>query len=88
VAVPTCNRTDRASGFNLEPSFVEADDLESARKALHAFVDARVDHLLHMDGLVRGKEPPPARANPKSEQRSISIGLFRDEGGEPTLGLE
>jgi hypothetical protein len=40
-------------GYPLDPKFVEADELESARKAMHAFVDEKVDHVIHMANINR-----------------------------------
>jgi len=76
------------SGYSLEPLFVEADDLESARKALHEFVDRCIDHNKHMDGV---SGPPKVVAttpvNNDSSVNSISIGAFRDDVGDSLPGI-
>lgn len=36
-------------GYPLLPKFIESEDIEDARRKLHAFVDERIDHELHME---------------------------------------
>jgi hypothetical protein len=44
------------AGYPLVPKFFETDDIEAARKEMHAFVDERCDHYIHMKGLVKSCE--------------------------------
>lgn len=70
-------------GAGLVPLFVEADDLEEARKKLHEFIDKRIDHAIHSSGLeVIGKEIRKKRdaikaapTIPDGDIQSLSIGL-------------
>jgi hypothetical protein len=52
------------SSYGLHPRFMEADDLESARAKLHAFVDERINHEIHMMKL----DAASARVNEKREE--------------------
>jgi hypothetical protein len=76
-----------SAGYGLLPKFVEADDLESARRQLHAFIDERIDHELHMIKVEHiANKIHIKRENFKSKPKiadnkvdSISIGGFVNE---------
>ena len=78
------------SGRSLTPKFIEADDFESARIKLHAFIDEHINHELHMLGLeaaaAKSQQKREAfKAGPKiedSEVTSISIGEFVNDGAK------
>lgn len=74
-------------GVPLESHFVEADDIESAREKLHAFIDERLDHEIHMAGLekaVAKNEEKRAKYKasepiPDEDVSQLSIGEFVNE---------
>lgn len=70
-------------GAGLLPKFIEAEDLADARKKMHAFVDERIDHALHMLELDRYRAEKDKRVAavkatqtiPDSDIQSLSIGV-------------
>lgn len=72
------------AGAGLFPKFVDADSLEDARAKLHAFIDERIDHELHMAVVEKGADKIKAKRDaykasdprPDSEVDSLSIGGF------------
>ena len=81
------------------PKFVEAGDIEDARQKLHAFIDERLDHELHMIGIEKVVEKTQQKreaykAAPKvadSDITQLTIGEFVNEDpkakGNDTDGL-
>lgn len=78
------------SGASLFPKFVEANSLQEVREKLHAFIDERLDHEIHMHGLEQFIEKKKQKADsfkssekvPDSEINQLSIGDF--VGEKPT----
>jgi hypothetical protein len=72
---------DKAAG--LMPKYIEADDLEEARRKMHAFVDERIDHVIHMAKLDKIGDEKKKRVAavkaaptiPDSDIQSLSIGV-------------
>lgn len=72
-----------SNGTSLLSKYMEADDLESARAKLHAYIDERLDHEIHMcsmEGRIQGERDALTEAMANTEEvadsqvTSLSIG--------------
>lgn len=72
------------SGQPLMSKFFEADDIESVRDKLHAFVDEHINHEIHMRGLVKKVDEnkvkreqfKSSRVIPDEDINQLTIGEF------------
>ena len=70
-----------SNGTTLLSKFIEAEDIEDARKKLHAHIDERIDHELHMQKL---EAPRPAPAPRKYERSTVDMDIESLSIGEST----